>query len=52
LAYFSTMKMEVTCSSETSVDFQWPSEHYIPEDTNLYTHCYENLKSYIPKFVG
>jgi hypothetical protein len=29
--------MEVTCSSETSVDFQWITWHYTPE---------ENLKSY------
>jgi hypothetical protein len=36
-AYFSTLKMEVICSSETSVDFQQTTQHYIPE---------ENLKSY------
>jgi hypothetical protein len=31
LAYISTLKMEVTCSSEMSVDFQWTTYH-IPED--------------------
>jgi hypothetical protein len=28
--------MEVTCSSETSVEFQWITPRYIPEDRNLY----------------
>jgi hypothetical protein len=27
--------MEATCSSETSVDFQWTTWHYIPEDKTL-----------------
>jgi hypothetical protein len=31
LAY-STLKMEATCSYETSVDFQQTTRHYIPED--------------------
>jgi hypothetical protein len=30
LAYSSTLKMEVTCSSETWVDFQRTTQHYIP----------------------
>jgi hypothetical protein len=29
-AYSSTMKIEATCFSETSVDFQWTTRHYIP----------------------
>jgi hypothetical protein len=29
------MKMEVTCSSETSVDFQWNTRNDIPEDITL-----------------
>jgi hypothetical protein len=33
-AYSLTLKMEVTCSSETSVDFEW-TWHYIPEDRTL-----------------
>jgi hypothetical protein len=32
LAYSSTPKMEVTCSSETSVDFNLIGRHSIPED--------------------
>jgi hypothetical protein len=32
LAYSSTSKMNTTCSSETSVDFQWTARRYIPED--------------------
>jgi hypothetical protein len=29
---FSTLKIEATCSSETSVDFQRSTRRYIPED--------------------
>jgi hypothetical protein len=32
LAY-STLKKEAICSSETSVEFQWITQRYIPEDT-------------------
>jgi hypothetical protein len=28
--------MEVTCSSEMSVDFQWTRKRHIPEDITLY----------------
>jgi hypothetical protein len=38
LAYFSTLKMEAICSSETSVDCQWTTWHYIPEDGTLHNH--------------
>jgi hypothetical protein len=34
------------CSSETSVDFQRTTQHYIPEDRTLHNHRWENLKSY------
>jgi hypothetical protein len=34
---------------KTSVDFQWTTQPYIPEDRTLHNHCYENLKSYIIK---
>jgi hypothetical protein len=26
------MKVKATCSSETSIDFQWTTRRYIPED--------------------
>jgi hypothetical protein len=29
------MKMEATYSSETSVDFQWTTQRYFPEDRTL-----------------
>jgi hypothetical protein len=34
-AYSSTLKMEATCSSETSVDFLWTTWFYIPTDKAL-----------------
>jgi hypothetical protein len=45
----STLNMEVTCSSEMSVDFQWVTWCYIPEDITLHNHHCENLKSYTCK---
>jgi hypothetical protein len=35
LASSLTLKMEMTCSSKTSVDFQWTTQHHIPEDRML-----------------
>jgi hypothetical protein len=35
--YFSTLKMEATCSSRTSIDFQRTTRRYIPEDRTLHT---------------
>jgi hypothetical protein len=35
LVYSSTMNIEVTSSSETSVDFRWTTQNYIPEDRTL-----------------
>jgi hypothetical protein len=35
LAYSSTLKMETTCSSKTSADFQWTTWCYIPNDRTL-----------------
>jgi hypothetical protein len=29
------LKMKATCSSETSVDFQWTARRCIPEDRNF-----------------
>jgi hypothetical protein len=43
---FSDGEREMTCSFETSVDFYWTTQHYIPEETALYNHHCENLKSY------
>jgi hypothetical protein len=31
-AYSSTLKMEVACSTETLIDFEWITRRYIPED--------------------
>jgi hypothetical protein len=36
LAYSSTLKMEATCSSETSINFQWTTWRYIPEPQTLH----------------
>jgi hypothetical protein len=51
LAYPSTLKMEATFSSETSVAFQGTTQRYILEDTTLHDHCCENLSSYIHKLT-
>jgi hypothetical protein len=32
LTHSSTLKMEVTCFSDTSTDFQWTTWHYIQGD--------------------
>jgi hypothetical protein len=45
-AYSSTLKMEATCSSETSVDFHRTTRSYIPEVRTFHNHRCENLKSY------
>jgi hypothetical protein len=47
LTYSSTLKMEATCSSETSVDYQRTTRSYIPEDRTLYLHVVSNLINYI-----
>jgi hypothetical protein len=52
LTYSLTLKMEVRCSSETSVDFQWTTWRYIPKGRALHNHHCENLKSYIYVFFG
>jgi hypothetical protein len=45
LTYSLTLKMEATCSSKTSDDFQRTTQRYIPEDrTHHNDHC-ENLKT-------
>jgi hypothetical protein len=35
MAYSSTLKMKVTCSPETSVDFKRTKRRYIPEDKTV-----------------
>jgi hypothetical protein len=32
------VKMEATYSSETSVEFQWTTQHYIPESLAAHGH--------------
>jgi hypothetical protein len=46
-AFPSTLKMEATCFSETSVGFQRATWSYNPEDRILHNHRCENLKSYM-----
>jgi hypothetical protein len=48
---FSTLKMEVICSSETSIDTQRTTRHYIPEDGTLHNYRCKNLKSHILPFL-
>jgi hypothetical protein len=44
---YLTLKMEVICSSETSLDFQRTTRLHIPEDRTLHNHRCENLNSSI-----
>jgi hypothetical protein len=46
LAYSSTLKMEATCSSETSVDFQRTTRRYIPEVRTLFTLFQADVSSW------
>jgi hypothetical protein len=43
-------KMEATCSSETSVDFQQTTRRYSPEDRTHHNHRCENLTTYIESY--
>jgi hypothetical protein len=52
LAYSSALKMEATCSSETSVDFHRNTRRYISEDITIHNHRCENLKSHYVSSVG
>jgi hypothetical protein len=47
MAYTSALKMEVTCSFKTSVNFQHTTWCYIPEDRHPHNQCCENFKSYM-----
>jgi hypothetical protein len=44
---YSTLKMEAVCYSETSVDTQRTTRHYIQENCTFHNHRCENLKPYI-----
>jgi hypothetical protein len=46
-AYSSTLKVEAMYSSEAAIDFQRTTWRYIPEDSTLHNHRFDNLKSYI-----
>jgi hypothetical protein len=41
LTYSSTLKTEETCLSETSVDFQRTTMHYVTKDRTLHKHLFE-----------
>jgi hypothetical protein len=46
LPYSSILKMEATCSSKRSVDFQRTTRRCIPEDGTVHNDSCENFKSY------
>jgi hypothetical protein len=43
--YYSTIKMEATCTAETSVDFQLIARRYIPEGRRLHFNRFHENKS-------
>jgi hypothetical protein len=45
------MKMEIICSSETSVH-TLTTQRYVPEDANSHSYCCVNLKSYKKYICG
>jgi hypothetical protein len=47
LSFSSILKMEATCSSETSVDFQRNTRRCISENRTLHNYCRENLRFYV-----
>jgi hypothetical protein len=47
LAYFSTLKMDMTCSSKTTVYFWQNTRRYIAEIRNVHIHCCENFRSHL-----
>jgi hypothetical protein len=51
LAYSSTLKVELTFPSETSVDIQRTTWRYIPEVRTLHNRRHENRKSYIVRAI-
>jgi hypothetical protein len=51
LAYSSTLKMEVMCSSEMSVDFHRTTGCYNPEDTALQNYLLSTYVKIICLFI-
>jgi hypothetical protein len=45
--YSSTIQMDATYSFETSLNFQWTTQRYIPEHGIRHNRCHEIFKSYI-----
>jgi hypothetical protein len=41
----STLKKDLICSSETSVEFRRNTRRYLPEDRSLHNYCCDNRKS-------
>jgi hypothetical protein len=39
--------MEATYYSQTSVEFQWTTQQYVPKDRTLRNHRCENIRSYM-----
>jgi hypothetical protein len=50
-AYSAALKMETIYFSKMSIDFQRTTQRYVPEDSILYNHRCENLKSCLLKFI-
>jgi hypothetical protein len=50
LDYSSILKMEATCSSETSLEFQRTTQHYITEDRTLH-NCQGKIFKFDKKFL-
>jgi hypothetical protein len=46
LAHYSDLKVKAIYSSETSVDVQRTTWHYIPDDRTLHNYRCENLETY------
>jgi hypothetical protein len=51
LAYSSTLKMEMTCSSEASVGFQQPTQRYIPDVRTLHPNSWCLIYSSISQTI-
>jgi hypothetical protein len=45
------MKMEAVGSSEISINIYWTAQKYLSKDSNLLSHCHENLRSYLLEMV-